>query len=73
MLVLSRKRSEELKIADNITIRVLRIDGGTVRLGIDAPQSVVVVRGELMPPQISLAPETTNDTQNDLPGQSAAT
>lgn len=48
MLVLSRKESEELIISDEIRIRVLRIQGGTIRLGIEAPQEVSIRRAELV-------------------------
>lgn len=47
MLVLSRKETEELVISDQIRIRVLRISGGTIRLGIEAPKNVTVRRAEL--------------------------
>lgn len=69
MLVLSRKRNEELVIRDDIIVRILSIDGNKVRIGIDAPEDVKVFRGELVPPQISLAPDTTNEVSNDLPRQ----
>lgn len=47
MLVLSRKAGEKLVIGDNITLVVNRISGNRVAIGIDAPHSVRVVRGEL--------------------------
>ena len=47
MLVLSRKQNQEILIGDNIKITVLRIKGNTIRLGIDAPRDVNVLRGEL--------------------------
>ena len=47
MLVLSRKQNQEIVIGDNIKITVLKIKGNTIRLGIDAPRDVKVVRGEL--------------------------
>ena len=47
MLVLTRKLQEMLKIGDEITITVLKIKGNTVRLGIEAPRSVRVIRSEL--------------------------
>jgi carbon storage regulator len=47
MLVLTRKYQEKIRIGDNITITVLRTKGKAVRLGIEAPASVPVVRGEL--------------------------
>ena len=47
MLVLARKLGQEIVIDDNITLKVLSVKGGTVRLGIEAPQSVPVERAEL--------------------------
>ena len=58
MLVLSRKQDQEIIIGDNIKIKVLRVKGNTIRLGIEAPREVKVVRGEL-PPQPSPAPQAT--------------
>lgn len=49
MLVLTRKRQEQIRIGDNVTITVLRIKGQAVRIGIEAPRDVRVVRGELPP------------------------
>lgn len=47
MLVLTRKLNERIQISDNVTITVLSIDRGfKVRLGIEAPPSVAIVRGE---------------------------
>src|SRR5436190_19724834 len=47
MLVLTRKYQEKIRIGDNITITVLRTKGKAVRLGIEAPANVPVIRGEL--------------------------
>jgi carbon storage regulator len=47
MLVLSRKLGEKIQISENITITVLEIDRGKIRLGIDAPRSVSILRQEL--------------------------
>ena len=49
MLVLSRKKNQSIIIDGNISIEVLQIKGNTVRLGIKAPNSVRVLRGELKP------------------------
>ena len=49
MLVLTRKLGEEILIGDNIRITVARINGNRVALGIDAPDSVRIVRAELQP------------------------
>jgi carbon storage regulator len=47
MLVLSRKKNESIVIDGDITITILEIRGNTVRLGIECPQEVPVVRQEL--------------------------
>ncbi len=47
MLVLTRKLQQQIKIGDQITVTILRVKGSTVRIGIDAPREVRVVRGEL--------------------------
>ena len=47
MLVLTRKTQEQIHIGDNITISVLKLKGNTVRIGIQAPRDVRVLRGEL--------------------------
>lgn len=46
MLVLSRKVGEKIMIGDNITLIVRSIEGRRIKLGIDAPKVVKVVRGE---------------------------
>jgi carbon storage regulator CsrA len=55
MLVLSRKQEEQIRIGDQIVVTVLRIKGNTVKIGIDAPRSVRVLRTEL--PLNAEAPE----------------
>jgi carbon storage regulator CsrA len=47
MLVLTRKQQEKIRIGDHITITVLRTKGKAVRLGIEAPAEIPVIRGEL--------------------------
>ena len=47
MLVLSRKRTEQIVIADNIVITVVEIRGDKVRLGIEATKDVPVHRKEV--------------------------
>ncbi len=47
MLVLTRKRGEALVLGDDIVIRVLEVSGDTIRLGIDAPRTVAVLREEV--------------------------
>ena len=48
MLVLSRKQTQELRVGDNIMITVLEVKGNVVRLGIQAPHDVRILRGELI-------------------------
>jgi carbon storage regulator len=48
MLVLTRKLMEKLFIGDDICVTVVRLEGGQVRLGIEAPRQVPVVRAELV-------------------------
>ena len=47
MLVLSRKVGERLWIGENISITVVKISGGGVRIGVEAPAELPVVREEL--------------------------
>ena len=46
-LVLTRKQHESIRIGDDIRITVTRIQGGHVRLGIEAPRAVRILRAEL--------------------------
>lgn len=48
MLILSRKADESIIIADTITVKVVSIDKGVVKLGIDAPHNIRVLRSELI-------------------------
>ena len=47
MLVLSRKVGERILIGDNISVIVVRVAPGVVRLGIEAPTTMPIVREEL--------------------------
>ena len=47
MLVLSRKAMERILIGDSIVVTVLEIRGNKVRIGIDAPKIIHVLRSEL--------------------------
>ncbi|HJT32033.1 MAG TPA: carbon storage regulator [Pirellulales bacterium] len=47
MLVLSRRENERIKLGDSIVVTVVRLSGDKVRLGIEAPADIVVLREEL--------------------------
>jgi len=49
MLVLSRKLGEKIQIGEDISITVVDIDRGKIRLGIEAPRDVPIFRQELLP------------------------
>ena len=48
MLILQRKAGESLVIGDDITVRVISVDGARVRLAIDAPGDSPILRSELI-------------------------
>ena len=47
MLILQRKEGESLLIGDDVEVTVLSVDAGRVRLAIQAPRSVTILRSEL--------------------------
>ncbi len=47
MLVLSRKTDEEIVIGEDIIIKIISIQNGIVKIGFDAPQDKIILRGEL--------------------------
>ena len=57
MLVLSRKESERIRLGDSIVITIVRVAGDKVRLGIEAPPNVLVLRDELKPLTLPLPAE----------------
>ena len=70
MLVLTRKLMEKLYIGDNVCVTVVRLEGGQVRLGIDAPREVAVVRAELLDGRDS-APRTDESRPGSTPAPQA--
>ena len=48
MLILTRKRGETIKIGKFITITIVNVDRGTVKIGINAPKVTDILRGELL-------------------------
>ncbi len=56
MLVLSRKQSERIRLGSDIVVTVVRVSGDKVRLGIEAPPNMVVLRDELQTHPANPAP-----------------
>ncbi len=48
MLVLARKLKESIVIGEDIIVKVISIDKGVVKIGIDAPSNISIVRNELL-------------------------
>lgn len=58
MLVLGRKPGEYIVIGDNIKVQVVKSENGQLRLAIDAPKEMKIVRGEVWEQQQKEALET---------------
>jgi carbon storage regulator len=56
MLVLSRKESQRIRLGDSIVITIVKISGDKVRVGIDAPGNVLVLRDELEARETAISP-----------------
>ena len=70
MLVLSRKVGEKFWIGDRIAVTVVRVSGGGVRIGIDAPEELVVVREELREKAVAKmrkSPSSGSETPSNSP------
>ncbi|HTR99812.1 MAG TPA: carbon storage regulator CsrA [Bacteroidota bacterium] len=71
MLILARKAEEEIRIGDNVVIKVLGIHNGQVKLGIEAPRDMRVVRGELYR-EIQQANVAASQADRDAAARAAA-
>jgi carbon storage regulator len=62
MLVLSRRENERIKLGSSIVVTVVRVTGDKVRLGIEAPADVLVLREELdqAPPLASIESDVSS-------------
>jgi len=61
MLILTRRIDERIFIGDDITLCVLDIEGNRVRLGLDAPKNVAILREEV---HQRYSEEASNDAQH---------
>ncbi len=68
MLILCGKAEQSIQIGNNVRIKVLEIQGGRVKIGIDAPSSVSILRGELdtLPDTCDTEPEEEVDKLIEL-------
>ena len=69
MLVLSRRQNERIHLGDSIVITVVRVSGDKVRLGIEAPQGVRILREEL---ELHIGSDQPRETSEGAPSHSAA-
>lgn len=65
MLVVSRKISESVRVGDDVLITVVRCRGGKVRIGIDAPQNMKIMRTELIAETVPGAEPVGSAGRND--------
>lgn len=64
MLVLSRKVEDTIIIGDSVKIKVVQIKGNRIRLGIEAPSDVKILRGELAPYDIASDQKTDSEKES---------
>jgi carbon storage regulator len=62
MLILNRKEGESIIIGDNVEIRILEVQDGKIKIGIDAPKEVSILRKEVYD---SVIEENKNAITND--------
>lgn len=66
MLILTRKIGEAIAIDENITVRLLEIKGGQVKLGVEAPQNVAIHREEVFLRILEENQKAALETSSDL-------
>jgi carbon storage regulator len=69
MLVLSRKVGESILISESIRVTVVQASNSRIRLGIDAPPAVIVLREELTRPGSNSAPSKNGRAEALPPSQ----
>jgi carbon storage regulator CsrA len=73
MLVLSRKPDQQIVIGQDIKVTILRVQGRIVKIGVEAPENIAVLRSELLGrpsprrPGASGAPGKPSDEESDAP------
>jgi carbon storage regulator len=72
VLVLSRKPDQSLHVGDDILVTVLAIDGDRVKLGIEAPRSIAVLRHEVLEQIRAANADAAAATTRPSPGSIAA-
>jgi carbon storage regulator CsrA len=72
MLVLSRKNGESIKLGPDASVRVVEISGNRVQLGIEAPRTMRVLRGEMVLKAEVTVMEEVNDQKNDAKAEELA-
>jgi len=65
MLILSRKIDEEIKIGSDITIKILSISENHVKIGITAPSSIQIYRGEVYEKVIQYSMEASQSSSTE--------
>ncbi len=65
MLVLSRKESEKIMLGDSIVLTIVRVSGDRVRLGIEAPSDMLILRKELDPSEIDQLEASNNQAKSN--------
>lgn len=68
MLCLSRKPGERILIGDNVVVTVLRVGPNTVRIGIEAPKSMNIVREEI----VATRPQSSTHEEYEIEDKGSA-
>lgn len=60
MLVLSRKENERLRVGDSIVLTIVEVNGERVKVGIEAPKDVAIVRDEIRESEMDITAEESS-------------
>ena len=60
MLILTRKKNETIQIGDQVAIKIIRVSGNKVRLGVIAPKETRVLRIELRSDELEISDQEGN-------------